>query len=141
MEGLAQIALQLLARPGEISQALLLREELAEYHQMVMNNAHMALERGEHLTDVVADVLRRCPFVSSLSARNGLRDRMNNPLFRSYLFVYGPSKTFFKRALKLGPVGRRWFLQQVYCSFQTPTQLEVTLKEAMARDGRGEGLL
>jgi hypothetical protein len=124
MEGIAQAMGHLLAG-GEagLGADLALVERLRAYHGARVNLAHLQLEDGAPIDAVWAALEADCPLLSPASARAGLRDRGRDPLFRTYIAVYAPSRALLLRALDLPRPAQDRLLRAVLDELWTPGQL------------------
>jgi hypothetical protein len=101
MEGLAQAMLHLLAEPDELPAEQRFWERYRGYAGERANLAQLQVEAGAPIDGVARSLLSDCPYSLPLSLRSGLRDRSRNPLMRSYMHVYAPSRRLFLRAAAL----------------------------------------
>ncbi|MEC8423048.1 MAG: hypothetical protein VX000_04675 [Myxococcota bacterium] len=130
MEGLAQTMLHLLLEDHEIPGDLRLLERYRAYRGARINDAWMDLEAGAPI-DVVCRALERdLPLAGPLGLRSGLRDRARNPLYRSYISVYAPSRSLFMQALDLSGPARQRFLAATVMGLWTPGQLAALVRGA-----------
>jgi len=132
MEGLAQGVLELVAEPEELSPALKLDQALRAWHGMLLNNAHLALEGGVGFDVVARDLLQTSPLTRPGRVLSDLRDRLRNPLFRSYIHVYAPSRKTFLSARALPMARRVEFLRKMYTGLYTPAQIHAELARLTA---------
>lgn len=127
MEGLAQVALHVLAEVGPSAAPLppehRLMEALRDLSGDRMGNAQLDVEAGEPMAEVWARLSRDLPLSGSMSLRASLRDRSRSPLHRSYIHVYAPSKRMFGRLLDLGPAERVPVVRALYEELWTPAQI------------------
>lgn len=135
MEGLAQSVLELMADPSELSPELKLDQALRAWHGALLNNAHLSLEGGIAFDKVVNELIQTSPFMQVSRILSDMRDRMKNPLFRSYIHVYNPSRRLFLTALKLPMSLRIQFLQKMYTMLYTPEQIRIELKRLQGLAG------
>lgn len=127
MEGLAQAALWALSDPDALHPDLRLLERYRDYVSAVLNDAQIDTEAGLPLDEAVASVMRACPLLRRISVRSNLRDRLENPLYRTYVHVYPPSRALFLRAVDLEETRRRAFFREAWTRLLTPVQLESRL--------------
>jgi hypothetical protein len=113
LEGLAQALPLFIAKESE---DLNLRVYLSHYLQLVTSELHLALNRGDSISDCIAAAKRKVPFWSDERIGDILCDRSVNPLFRSYMWSY--------------PAGIDWFLR---LSEARDTQLESSILTAAYR--------
>lgn len=123
MEGLAQAMLQLLVPASELADELRLLERYRAYTGTRMNEAQLDLEAGAPIDMVSEGLQRSVPLSKPLGMLSSLRDRSTNPLFRSYIHVYPPSRALFLSALDLEPLQQEAFLRAVVTRLWTPGQL------------------
>jgi len=122
MEGLAQCVLYL-APPGVVPDDVLLIDRHNAFRNEAVNAAQVRLERGARVDEVLDWAGRTCPLVAPLGIASDLRDRARQPLYRSYVHVYAPSRRLFVQAARLPDGPRRDFFARAYRSLMTPTQL------------------
>jgi len=123
MEGLAQAMLQLLLPAEEIPPDLRLLERYRAFRGARVNAAWLDLEAGMPVDAVCGALERELPLTGPLGLRSGLRDRSRNPLYRSYITVYAPSRSLFLQALDLDAPARDRFLEATVTGLWTPGQL------------------
>jgi hypothetical protein len=132
MEGLAQIALHVLAEVGPNAEALSADHQLVEALRDLggdrMGNAQLDVEAGVPMAEVWAGLDQDLPLSGSLSLRSSLRDRSRSPLHRAYIHVYAPSKRMFARLLDLSPTARIPVVQALYEELWTPAQIDRLLR-------------
>lgn len=134
MEGLAQTVLELVSEPAERSPELQFDIALRTFHSALLNNAQIELEAGAAVDDVVRWLMRKSPLIRPMRILSDLRDRMKNPLFRSYIHVYAPSRRTFLTACSLPLPKRLAFLKKMYTGLYTPRQIRETLQELGIED-------
>lgn len=137
MEGLAQTVLELVSEPSERSPELQFDIALRTFHSALLNNAQIALEAGAAMEEVIAWLMKTSPLIRPLRILADLRDRMRNPLFRSYIHVYAPSRRTFMTACALPLPERLTFLKKMYTGLYTPRQIRETLRELGVREQEG----
>ncbi len=132
MEGLAQVALYALSRPGELDEG----DELRLRHRMhsgaVLNQAQIRMEHGMALEEAAAWAHARCPLLNPKNVHASLRDRARSVLYRGYMHVYAPSLAFFLAVRSMSRAGRTAFLREAWSSVSTPSQLRGALEAAGA---------
>jgi hypothetical protein len=115
LEGLAQ-ALPLFVK-SDLTQSpiFLSRLLLGHFRSLINNNVHIMINNGATVEDCVRYASRYAPFVRSSQLAEGLASRSNNPLYRSYEFVYPRSFDVFLRLAEDFPEKFRTnFLTAVY---------------------------
>lgn len=127
MEGLAQSLIHLLEHPFEVSPFALVNEALRSYHMALLQNAHLDLEEGKLVDEVVRSVTEAAPFLNELGVLSELRDRSRSVCFRTLIFVYYPSKKQFMRAAAAPLGARKSFLKRMYQELWTPSQIDEQL--------------
>lgn len=127
-EGLAQSVLHLVGEQSELPEDFLIEDLLHQFHLAVLNNAHIELEEGQPLSLLVDDLMRRAPFLDEQRILADLNDRSRNPMFRTLMFVYYPSKIAFLRARQLSREERYAFLRSMYGKLWTPKQIQSLLE-------------
>jgi hypothetical protein len=128
-EGVAQSIAVLIAEEGEIDDQAQIQDDLLHYHMAVTNNAQLDIEEGRSFDEVLKEVVAAAPFLPPASAAADLRDRTQNPMFRSYVHVYYPSAKMFLSAQELPKDDRLAFLRSMYERFWTPRQIEERLSK------------
>jgi len=132
MEGLAQVALHVLADVGPTAAPLPIEHQLMESLRNLsgdrMGNAQLDVEGGDSMSDVWADLDADLPLSGSMSLRASLRDRSRSPLHRGYIHVYAPSKRMFSRLLERSPADRVPIVRAVYEEMWTPAQIDRLLR-------------
>jgi hypothetical protein len=123
MEGLAQAMLQMLVPASELGEELMLLERYRAYTGTRVNEAQLDLEAGAPIDAVSRGLQRDVPLGKAMGMLSSLRDRSRNPLFRTYIHVYAPSRALFLTALDLEPAHRDAFLQAAVTRLWTPSQL------------------
>ena len=144
MEGVAQAMLQLLLPAEEIPPDLRLLERYRAFRGARVNAAWLALEAGMPVDGICAALERDLPLSGPLGLRSGLRDRSRNPLYRSYITVYAPSRSLFLQALDLDADARLRFLEAAMTELWTPAQLVRLLDgedPAVVRSGSDTGAI
>ena len=130
MEGLAQVALLVLSGADERDPDLVLLERYRDYVSGLLNEAQLDVEEGAPLDQAVSAVVRACPLLRRSSVRSNLRDRRRDPLYRSYIHVYPPSKALFLRALELPEPARRAFFREAWTGLRMPEVLAARVRAA-----------
>ena len=97
MEGLAQAVVTLLGEAEEVPPGVALRDAMSDLHHALVDNAHLDLEAGAPIDEILDATCARSPFLTRTSLAANLRDRGRHPLFRCYQAVYGPSRRLFRR--------------------------------------------
>lgn len=133
MEGLAQTVLELTTDVSSLPVEVQIEDALRALSGALMNDAQLRLEAGEDVITVYNWLKQQNPLLKDHKVLPELRDRARNPLYRSYIGVYAPSKSFFQRAHALPWDVRMSFLRQVYSALYTPRQLKVLLEQALAK--------
>ncbi len=128
MEGLEQCLIRLLDHPFEISAHAAISEAVRAYHSGIMHNAHLELEGGRPVDEVIASVSNDAPYLNQMGVLSELRDRSRSPLYRTLIFAYYPSRRAFSRAAELPSSKRKEFLRSMYRELWTPTQIEAQLE-------------
>lgn len=132
MEGLAQVALHVLADVGPDAAGLPPEHQLMEALRSLsgdhMGNAQLDVEAGVPMADVWNRLNADLPLSGSMSLRASLRDRSRSPLHRSYIHVYAPSKRMFSRLLTLAPNERVPIVKALYEELWTPAQIDRLLQ-------------
>ncbi|HCH65332.1 MAG: hypothetical protein CL927_04535 [Deltaproteobacteria bacterium] len=127
MEGLAQVALFVLAEEGDHAGSLApehhLLDALRDLSGDRMGNAQLAVEAGQSMASVWQDLKRDLPLAGALSLRASLRDRSRSPLHRAYIHVYAPSKRMFSRILETPAARRGAVVRALYEELWTPGQI------------------
>ena len=127
MEGLAQSLIHLLDHPFEVSDFTAIETDLRTYHIALLQRAHLDIEGGKPVDEVLRWVLDNGPFLREVGVLSELRDRSLSPCFRTLIFVYHPSKKKFMEARTLSLEKRKRFLQGMYRELWTPVQIEKQL--------------
>lgn len=136
MEGLAQSLIHLLEHPFEVSEFTRINQALRSYHMALLQNAHLDLEEGRRVDQVVRSVTGAAPFLKELGVLSELRDRSRSQLFRTLIFVYYPSKKQFMRAAPLPLAARKSFLKRMYQELWTPSQIDGQLAAMLSEAGK-----
>lgn len=134
MEGLAQSMLSLVSLREELDTALIVLDQLRDWVADRINNAQIDIEDGMPIDMACDRVLNDCPLTKALSVRSSLRDRSLNPLYRSYIHVYSPSRRLFCKAAELDRDGRAQFLSVVTRKLMTPTRIAGLIAELSPSD-------
>ncbi len=142
MEGLAQTMLHHLdcetALPdGNLSDDHRLMERYREHSGDCMGNAQLLMEDGASIDEVWALARRWLPLNAEMSLSSGLRDRSRDPLLRSYIHVYAPSRRLFMQAIALPAPERRSFFELALRELWTPAQLQALVQGRPADEVRG----
>ncbi len=127
LEGLSQSLIHLISDDGEISDDFYLYEALSIYHLALLQNAHLDLEDGRPINEVIKTVLDAAPFISEKQVLSDLRDRSRYPMLRALMPVYYPTRKKFLSALKLSRENKNSFLRSIYQNLWTPQQIDVLL--------------
>jgi hypothetical protein len=130
-EGLAQSVIHLVGEMSEFGEDFLVQDMVEQYHLAVLQNAHLDLEEGRSVAEVIDHVLGIAPFIEERRVISDLRDRSRSPFFRALMFVYYPSKVEFLRARQLPKEVRQTFLRSQYQQFHTPGQISMQLDELL----------
>lgn len=140
LEGLAEsLAFVLPSRGQQLESSSLMLRELHRYYLLVMNNAHIKANEGNG-EDAAKYALERLPFTNRNVVEKEIRDRSQNPLFRSYQYVYGIAKESFLAAFAQLSFEQKWsLLSVVYERSMTADQFlqvagSLSLKNAQAGD-------
>lgn len=124
MEGLAQSVLYLMVEEDQISKECRLSENLYFYHTALIQNAHLEIENGLAIEEAKNKVKTQAPFLDELIINSDLRDRLNNPLFRSYMYVYYPSYKMFSEIFQKDRASQINFFKKMYAELWTPAQIK-----------------
>ena len=132
MEGIAQVALSVLAEVGEdaapLSRDHQLLEALRDLSGDTMGNAQLAVEEGRPMAEVWDSLQEALPLAGASSLQASLRDRSRSPLHRAYIHVYAPSKRMFSRILNIAPDARGRVIRALYEELWTPGQIELLIQ-------------
>lgn len=130
MEGVAQTTLHLILEDGETLPAdVACHEAISAYHLALLQHGHHAMEDGVPSEDVVERIAMRAPFLEVTRILADLRDRTRHPLYRCLMYVYHQSRMKFLEARSLPRPKRLAFLERMYRSLWTPTQIDRFLDE------------
>jgi hypothetical protein len=125
MEGLADVLVYLLADEAELDFDERLARELTWHSRLVSNNVHYLINTGHHFRDVFHYYRRYSPFLDDRTIESSIRDRANDPLGRTYQYVYGIALDYFRQLLAGQPFDRQCeMLQMLYHQPYTKTQLD-----------------
>jgi hypothetical protein len=125
MEGLADALVYVLADDAALNFDQRLARELAWHSRLVNNNVHYLINTGHHFRDVFQYYRRYLPFVDDLTIESNIRDRSQNPLGRTYQYVYGLALDYFRQLLGGKTLAQqRTILQTLYHQPYTKTQLD-----------------
>lgn len=125
MEGLADMLVYVLADDATLNFDERLARELTWHSRLVNNNVHYLINTGHHFRDVFHYYRRYLPFVDDLTIESSIRDRSNDPLGRTYQYVYGIALDYFRRLLAGKSFDRqREILQMLYHQPYTKTQMD-----------------
>jgi hypothetical protein len=97
MEGLADVLVYILADEAELDFDERLARELTWHSRLVSNNVHYLINTGHHFRDVFHYYRRYSPFLDDLTIESSIRDRSNDPLGRTYQYVYGIALDYFRQ--------------------------------------------
>jgi hypothetical protein len=125
MEGLADMLVYMLADDAILDFDERLSRELTWHSRLVSNNVHYLINTGHHFRDVFQYYRRYAPFVDDLVIEASIRDRSNDPLGRTYQYVYGIALDYFRQLLAGKPFDRQCeILQMLYRQPYTKTQMD-----------------
>jgi hypothetical protein len=125
MEGLADVLVYILADDAALNFDQRLARELTWHSRLVSNNVHYLINTGHHFGDVFQYYRRYCPFLDDRTIESSIRDRSQNPLGRTYQYVYGIALDYFRQLLEGKTRDRqRAILQTLYHQPYTKTQLD-----------------
>lgn len=114
-EGVAQTLPLWLRPPEEISDPLLARIRLAHLAALVEHNSHLMVNAGEPIDRCAVYVRERLPWYQPGRIAIDLDARANDPLDRSYRFVYPTAiDTMLRATERLDATGRRNMLRRLY---------------------------
>jgi hypothetical protein len=125
MEGLADVLVYILADEADLDFDERLARELTWHSRLVSNNVHYLINTGHHFRDVFHYYRRYSPFLDDLTIESRIRDRSNDPLGRTYQYVYGIALDYFRQLFagkSFEPM--RAMLQTLYRQPYTKTQLD-----------------
>jgi hypothetical protein len=123
-EGLAQALIDWLANENELPATAVLSRWMRTHRLMVYNNAHVRLAHGEPIVEVFSYVSTQLPFASETAILGELKDRGNDPLVRTYRYIYGMSEKFFSGLnLHLAPSKKKEVLKKLYERPLLPSQI------------------
>jgi hypothetical protein len=125
MEGLADVLVYILADESALDFDQRLARELTWHSRLVGNNVHYLINTGHHFSDVFQYYRRYCPFLDDRTIESSILDRSQNPLGRTYQYVYGIALDYFRQLLEGKAIDRqRTILQTLYHQPYTKTQLD-----------------
>jgi hypothetical protein len=121
LEGLAQ-ALPLFVVPDD--KPVVLRTQLAHYHQLVMSELHLAINSGVSIEQCALHARSRVPYWTDETIGDVLTDRSVNPQLRSYMWSYSAGIDWFASLAETGGAIAGEVLKAAYRAPLTPTDLE-----------------
>jgi hypothetical protein len=125
MEGLADALVYILADEAELDFDQRLARELTWHSRLVSNNVHYLINTGHHFSDVFHYYRRYSPFLDDRTIESSIRDRSQNPLGRTYQYVYGIALDYFRKLLEGKAIAQqRTMLQTLYHQPYSKTQLD-----------------
>jgi hypothetical protein len=125
MEGLADMLVYVLADDTTLDFDERLARELTWHSRLVSNNVHYLINTGHHFRDVFHYYRHYSPFLDDLTIEASIRDRSNDPLGRTYQYVYGIALDYFRQLLAGKPFDhQREILQILYRQPYTKTQMD-----------------
>jgi hypothetical protein len=128
MEGLADVLVYILADEADLDFDERLARELTWHSRLVSNNVHYLINTGHHFRDVFHYYRRYSPFLDDLTIESRIRDRSNDPLSRTYQYVYGIALDYFRRLFAEKSVDQTSaILQTLYRQPYTKTQIDELL--------------
>jgi hypothetical protein len=114
-EGLAQTLTYFLDTSDTRPDLVAARRELMIYEAMVNSNVHLMVMSGKGILECHDYCTERLPFKTQIEIENGISNRVHNPQFRCYEYVYGSSAAFFKKfAQQASPSQKQEFLNRIY---------------------------
>jgi hypothetical protein len=125
MEGLADVLVYVLADESALNFDQRLARELTWHSRLVSNNVHYLINTGHRFSDVFQYYRRYSPFLDNQTIESSIRDRSQNPLGRTYQYVYGIALDYFRQLLEGKAIDhQREILQILYHRPYTKTQLD-----------------
>jgi hypothetical protein len=125
MEGLADVLVYILADEAALDFDQRLARELTWHSRLVSNNVHYLINTGHHFSDVFQYYRRYSPFLDDRTIESSIHDRSQDPLGRTYQYVYGIALDYFRQLLEGKSLDRqRAILQTLYHQPYTKTQLD-----------------
>ncbi len=125
MEGLADVLVYVLADDAALDFDQRLARELTWHSRLISNNVHYLINTGHNFRDVFQYYRRYSPFVDDRTIESSIRDRSNNPLSRTYQYVYGIALDYFRQLFAGQRFDRqREMLQMLYHQPYTKTQMD-----------------
>ena len=123
-EGIAQTLTYFLDTDDMHHDLILARREMDIYKYMVMSNMHLMINSGQSIEKCTDYGTAHLPFKTSAEMAHSLASKMNNPQFRCYEYVYGPSAVFFKKfAQQASASQKQKLLACVYNEGMSPDEL------------------
>ncbi|WP_240487371.1 hypothetical protein [Actinomadura flavalba] len=120
LEGLAQ-ALPLFLLPDDA--VLVARTRLDHFVQLVRARSHLAVNAGASVDEAAADMLAWMPWWDGKIGRQVVKDRRDDPLLRSYLWVYPAGADWFVRLAEADAGTADAVLRTAYREPLTPDDL------------------
>ncbi|NJN48958.1 MAG: hypothetical protein HC805_03125 [Alkalinema sp. RL_2_19] len=124
MEGLADVLVYILADDSELDFDERLARQFSWHSRLLHNNIHYLINTGHSFRDVFEYYRRYAPFAEDTTIEGSIRDRRNDPLGRTYQYVYGVALDYFRQALEGKPERVSEFLPKLYQQPYTKTQLD-----------------
>lgn len=88
---------------------------------LVMNNAHIMVNSGESINKIVQFIKKYLPTRKEEEIVKNLKERVNDPLFRTYQYIYGIALYYHKLiADKLTNEQRRQYVLDIYQNVYNP---------------------
>ncbi|MBE9033123.1 hypothetical protein IQ266_25630 [filamentous cyanobacterium LEGE 11480] len=124
MEGLADVLVYILVDDAELDFDEQLARQLSWHSRLLSNNIHYLINTGHSFRDVFAYYRKYAPFAEDVTIESSIRDRSNDPLGRTYQYVYGIALDYFRQVFEGQPDRVAEFLPKLYQRPYTKTQLD-----------------
>jgi hypothetical protein len=88
---------------------------------LVMNNAHIMINSGHSVNKIIQFVKKYLPTRSEEEIAKNLKEKVNDPLFKTYQYIYGIALYYHKQiATRLTEEQRRDFVLDIYQNVYNP---------------------
>jgi hypothetical protein len=135
-EGIAQTVHLLLERKFDLPPNFRLRKALQYHWLLTMQNAHLMLYAGESLETALDYADERLPMSHREDIALDLRDRVSNPLSRTYELSYSLSETALRRLTsRMGLNQIQNFFKKLFQVPMTPSQMFEHVKHLSKEEG------
>jgi hypothetical protein len=134
-EGLGQTVADFLGEEEEFPLEFRFSRYYNYYYLCILHNAHLMLHSGISLDEVFSYSQQNLPFTDPVTLKAELRDRADNPLYKSYQLTYAAGEYLIRKLTRnMESKYKRQFAIALYTIPMTPIQMQKIARGYMAKN-------